>query len=327
MGSVPLKISITTGDADGIGLEVAEKALLKLGPQKKSHFLIWRSSNSFPKNLKKLEKKFDLVSFTSPLKALEFLNSDQMKPNKLVEIVSNESPAIWVEQTARWCTEKKIDSMVTGPISKTEIYRAGLQDMGHTDILKRVAKTDKVFMGFIGKYFNVLLTTAHIPIEKIPTKLGVISITTALEAADKLRQHLPATSKKKPIAVLGLNPHAGEKGLIGTEESSYFTKVFAEAQKQNIPVVGPLVPDAAFTKENWKKYSVFLAMYHDQGLIPFKMIHGQDSGVHISVGLPFVRTSVDHGTAKDIFGKNKANPASMIDAIRTCIHLTNSSIK
>jgi 4-hydroxythreonine-4-phosphate dehydrogenase len=322
-----LKIAITTGDLDGIGLEIAEKALLKMGPQKGVHFLIWRSPVSYPKNLHKLEKKFRLVSFTSPIKALRYLLSEGIKSNHLVEIISSESPALWVEQTALWCQEKKIHGIVTGPLSKTEISRVGLKDVGHTDILKRITKSKRVHMGFLGSKFNVVLATAHIPISKISSCLSVGEILAGIEAAESLRQQLPRNLQKKPLGVLGLNPHAGEEGLIGQEELLYLNKALQEAAKKKIPVIGPLVPDVAFLEENWKKYSVFLAMYHDQGLIPFKVVHGQKSGVHISLGLPFVRTSVDHGTAKAIFGKNIAIANSMSDAIQTCLRLVKSSIK
>ena len=120
--------------------------------------------------------------------------------------------------------------------------------------------------------------------------------------------------KTKKIAVLGLNPHAGEGGLIGNLEKT----LFARLPKG---VVGPLVPDAAFLKKNWPLYSIFVCLYHDQGLIPFKMQHGQDSGAHLTLGLAFVRTSVDHGTAVDIFNKNVANPNSMLEAIKLNIQL------
>jgi 4-hydroxy-L-threonine phosphate dehydrogenase PdxA len=116
--------------------------------------------------------------------------------------------------------------------------------------------------------------------------------------------------------LLGLNPHAGEKGIIGSEEGQVFSHALSSVRAAGMKVFGPLSPDAAFMKENWKQYSLYVCCYHDQGLIPFKMIHGQDDGVHVTVGLPFIRTSVDHGTAKDIFGKNRANPQSMLAAIK-----------
>lgn len=321
-----LRIGITTGDPDGVGLEVTEKALKILGPQVGVFFLVWRNPHSYPQSLSGLKKVFEIVSFTSPEVALEFYLSRKMRSSALVEIVSEDSPALWVEQTAKWCHEKILDGMVTGPLSKTEIYRAGLKDMGHTDILKRISKTSNVHMGFLGNEFNVVLTTAHIPVSDVPRVLNAKTLLAGLKSANKLRLGLSTTNSKKPIGLLGLNPHAGEEGLIGQEELKLFSKLRAEADKLKIPLSAPLVPDAAFLKANWKKYSVYLAMYHDQGLIPFKLVHGQDSGVHVSIGLPFVRTSVDHGTAKDIFGKNKAVPFSMRDAIQACIQMARSSI-
>jgi 4-hydroxythreonine-4-phosphate dehydrogenase len=326
MSSKPLKLCITTGDLDGIGMEVTAKSFRNLGPQNKVHFLVWRGAKSKPKDFRSLNQNFKTVSFRKSSLALEYFLSAEMTSSTLVEIISEDSPALWVEQTAKWCFAKHIHGMVTGPLSKTEIYRAGLKDMGHTDILKRVSGIKKVHMGFLGDQFNVVLTTAHIPILKVPSSLTEEVILDGLNAANTLRLGLSGAKRKLPIGILGLNPHAGEEGLIGDEELNLFPGVLKAAKRLDIPVAGPLVPDAAFFKPFWKKYSVYLALYHDQGLIPFKLVHGQDSGVHVSVGLPFVRTSVDHGTAKDIFGKGKANPSSMEDAIRACIRLTRSPI-
>lgn len=325
MPSPALRISITTGDIDGIGLEVAVKALRKWGPQKDARFLLWRGTKSYPKSLRALEQKFKIVSFSEPHEALTYLQSPAMKSTHLVEVVSSSSPALWVEQTANWCAAGEINGMSTGPISKTEIYKAGLHDMGHTDILKRISGVQQVHMGFIGSEFNVVLTTAHIPLQAVSAALNTESILAGLKAANDLRLRLPTSLVKKPIALLGVNPHAGEMGLIGSEESRYFGDVLQEARRLKIPVFGPLSPDTAFEKSVRNRTSVFLAMYHDQGLIPFKMAHGQDSGVHVSLGLPFIRTSVDHGTAKDIFAKNKANAGSMLDALQACVQLAKAS--
>lgn len=321
-----LRICITTGDRDGIGVEVAVKALALLGPQRNVHFLIWRSPQSWPKTLTKLKSQFALRSFVSEEEALHFLRSPEMTSSILVEIISTKPPALWVQTTAEWCFRKQVDGMATGPISKTEIYRAGLKDMGHTDILKRVSGAAKVHMGFLGNQFNVVLATAHIPLAEVSASLTEPSLQAAVDAANELRLGLTKTQQKRPIAWLGLNPHAGEEGLIGDEEQRLASRLAAWAERRGILLVGPLVPDAAFLQSEWQKYSVYVTLYHDQGLIPFKMVHGQDSGVHVSVGLPFVRTSVDHGTAKDIFARNKANPASMVDAIRACIRMAKSSI-
>ncbi|MNS66643.1 4-hydroxythreonine-4-phosphate dehydrogenase 2 [compost metagenome] len=314
-----LKIAITTGDVNGIGFEVAAKALAKLVPQKNVQFLLWRSEASEKKYLKLLDKKFERIVVDDLNEALK------IEGPYLVDICSDLSPTHWVEQTAKACLKKKLSGMATGPLSKSCIQAAGFKDLGHTDILKRISKTKTVNMGFAGNKFNVVLTTGHIPIADVPKKLGFKTIAEALVNADKLRKSLGGLQKNKPIAVLGLNPHAGEQGLIGTEELTFFKNLKAFANERNIPIEGPLVPDAAFFPQNWQRYSVYLALYHDQGLIPFKMIHGQDSGVHISLGIPFVRTSVDHGTAFDIFGKNQANPASMKEAIEWAIKLARQN--
>jgi len=139
----------------------------------------------------------------------------------------------------------------------------------------------------------------------------------ALNQALKLRKILKKPLQKLPVALVGLNPHAGESGLLGSEEISTFQPLLKKLKE----VVGPLPPDTAFLKQNWNKFSVFVCPYHDQGLIPFKMIHGTQ-GFHLTFGLTFVRTSVDHGTAFDIYGKNKADGSSMLDAIKACIAMS-----
>ena len=127
------------------------------------------------------------------------------------------------------------------------------------------------------------------------------------------------------MALVGINPHAGEDGLIGNEELDVFLEAIKIAKSKKIPIEGPLVPDAAFLKENWSKFSVYICPYHDQGLIPFKLVHGHKSGVHITMGLPFIRTSVEHGTAKKLFGKNKAYYESMLEAIKWSIDLAKQN--
>lgn len=310
-----LRIALTTGDVDGIGFEVAAKALHHLGPQKNVQFILWRTDGADPRYLKLIDKKWTRITVDSLEEALK------IEGPYLIDIASDLSPAEWVEISAKACLQKKIDGIATAPLSKTSIKEAGFKDLGHTDILKRLSKAKHVNMGFVGEKFNVVLATAHVPISKISKSLNFTVLAEALKNADGLRKKLPPAQSKKPIGVLGLNPHAGEKGLIGNEELLLFPQLLNFAKENKIPMEGPLVPDAAFFESNWKRYSVYLTLYHDQGLIPFKMIHGQDSGVHISLGIPFVRTSVDHGTAKDIFGKNIANPHSMIDSIRWAIKL------
>ena len=244
---------------------------------------------------------------------------------QIVDISSNLSPAKWVETTTRACVHKQLDGMVTAPLSKVEIHKAGYKDIGHTEMLKRISKSSHLFMAFLGTQFNVLLATAHVPISKVPKLLTAEVLESSLRAANELKKLLPKAKTHKPLALCGLNPHAGEQGIIGAEEGDIFKPVLAKLRKARFGIEGPVVPDALFMDHNRKQYSIIVTPYHDQGLIPFKMLHGQESGVHITMGLPFVRTSVDHGTAKDIFGKNKANPNSMVEAIQWAVKLCRLS--
>jgi len=308
------KIAITTGDTDGVGLEVTVKALQKLGPQAGSQFIVYRSLHSPHFRL----SGFERVQVLSLSEALSL----KPKKNQLIEIVRNDSPAVWVEEVARACLLRQLDSMVTGPLSKQEIQKAGFSDIGHTDILKRVSGSKTAFMTFMGPKFNVLLVSGHIPTEKIEKALSRELIEKALLAAQQAQSLLPKSQSKRPLAILGLNPHAGDQGLIGSFDELVLKPLLKQKAKR-LSLVGPLVPDVAFLPENWNKYSVYVAQYHDQGLIPFKMIHGFDAGVHLTLGLPIRRSSVDHGTAKDLFGKNKANPGSMIEALRWGVRLAH----
>jgi 4-hydroxythreonine-4-phosphate dehydrogenase len=314
----PIRIAITTGDVDGIGTEITAKALAKLRPKLGVSFLLWRSPRCPPRQLSMIDRHFRRITVSSWPEALKVpINSHK----EIVDICSHLPPPIWVETSAQASHFGHINGMVTAPLSKTAIAAAGLTDIGHTDILKRVSKVKELFMGFIGDHFNVLLATGHIPVELISEQLTTARLERAIKAANRLRSLLDKKFAQKPIALLGLNPHAGEVGLIGLTERKIHLPLIEKLRLEDIKIEGPLVPDAAFFKKSWSEYSVYVANYHDQGLIPFKMIHGQESGIHITLGLPFVRTSVDHGTAKDIFGKNKADPRSMTLAIEWAIRL------
>ncbi len=314
-------LAITTGDLDGIGLEVSAKALNKIGPQADVLFFFLRGRSANKKILSLVDKKFNRITFTHFDESLDFIKKYSKKSNKkfcndLIDLASDQSPPYWVESVSHACHQKVLSGLTTGPLSKELIASLGWSDRGHTEILKRVTGVNFVHQAFIGKYFNVLLATAHIPLKAVSAALNKESLNSALLAAKKLQPFLSKQQQKKPIAILGINPHAGENGLLGEEETVLLSP-FCKSHN----IVGPLSPDAAFLEKNWRNYSVFIACYHDQGLIPFKTIHGQDSGVHVSVGLPFPRTSVDHGTAKDIFGKNKANANSMIESIELAIRM------
>jgi len=302
------RVIITTGDTNGIGWEVTAKALAAIGPVRNTQFIYWKSPHAKTPNP---PRNF----LHTKVSSLEEALVEPVRANTLIEISSPASPANWVEESAKACLKNRAQALVTGPLSKTGIRASGLRDIGHTEILARVGKTSPLFMGFIGSEFSVVLTTGHVPLAQVHSTLNRSLLTKALHEAQRLKTLLPARQRRLPLAVVGLNPHAGEHGLLGKEEK------WIERVIQPFRALGPLVPDAAFLPEMQKKVSVYVCLYHDQGLIPFKMVHGHDSGVHLTLGLPFVRTSVDHGTAKDLYGRNRARFGSMRDAIETAIRL------
>lgn len=300
------RLLITTGDPDGVGTEVTAKALAELGPQCGFQFVLYRSSQTPPQHLKWLDRKFQRLTVTTR-DSWPSANSRQ-----LIDIVSDEAPARWVERAVKICLQNKAHGMVTAPLSKTGIAAAGLRDRGHTEILKRLCGLKNLYMAFWGRHFKVVLLTDHRPLMSVSKALTTDRIRGGLKMAKNLRR---LAKSRLPIGLVGLNPHAGEEGLLGHEEQKW--NVFFRSKD----VIGPLVPDAAFLPHQWKKFSVFVCPYHDQGLIPFKLVHGFDEGVHLTLGLPFVRTSVDHGTAKELFGLNKARHGSMREAIELAMTL------
>jgi 4-hydroxythreonine-4-phosphate dehydrogenase len=207
----------------------------------------------------------------------------------------------------------RISAIATGPINKIALKMAGIPFSGHTEILAHRTGTPDYAMMLAGDRLRVVLATIHIPIERVPRALsaeGIAKIVTLTDQALKTRFGL-ATPR---IAVAGLNPHAGEAGLFGDEEATLIAPAVGLTASNGIIATGPHPPDTVFFMASRGAYDAVVAMYHDQGLGPFKMIHFND-GVNTTLGLPIVRTSVDHGTAYDIAGTGKASAESMVAAI------------
>lgn len=316
------RVGITTGDANGIGFEITAKALHSLGPQQNITFFVFRDNKQEKKQKRYfnlIDKKFVRLTFKKLEDALDFyalLKKSQALDNAfLFDLALDSAPVEWVMQATKYCDKKILTSLVTAPLSKTGIQSAGYSFVGHTGVFRWFYPKKCFYMGFVGKDFNILLATDHVPLKRVQALLEKKGYLKSIFSASKDFALLFKT--RKPVALLGLNPHAGEKGILGSFEKKYLSGL---AKKSRF-LDGPLSPDAAFLKKNWEKYQFFLCLYHDQGLIPFKMQHGQDSGVHLTVGLPFLRTSVDHGTAFDLYNKDKANPASMLDALHVNLNL------
>lgn len=280
--SVTNRLALTTGDVKGVGQFIVSEALKKLGPKKNCQFLIWTD-----KNAKTLAvPKFQTLLFKTGSEALQ----SPFKENHLLQIKSRKKPGDWLEEAAIFCLKKSLSGLITGPVSKKTIKKNRHKALGQTALLKILCKKKNAFMCFRGAFFNIILFSDHIPLKKISLKKHKLK--DCLFLALKARRFLTASLQKKPLGLLALNPHAGENSLIGEEDEKVLkplVKTFSPSE-----VEGPLCPDSAFLKKNWKKYSFFIALYHDQGLIPFKMIHSH-KGFTQTLGLPFLRFGVDHG--------------------------------
>jgi 4-hydroxythreonine-4-phosphate dehydrogenase len=207
----------------------------------------------------------------------------------------------------------RIAALATGPINKHVLQLAGIHFSGHTEMLAQRTGTSTYAMMLAGRRLRVVLATIHIPLNRVSPTLttpGIESIVALTDQAMRSRFGLP----EPRIAVAGLNPHAGETGLFGDEEQTIIRPAIDRLAAEGVAVSGPHPPDTVFVAASQGRYDAVVAMYHDQGLGPFKMIHFDD-GVNTTLGLPIIRTSVDHGTAYDIAGTGQASPASMVAAI------------
>jgi 4-hydroxythreonine-4-phosphate dehydrogenase len=215
---------------------------------------------------------------------------------------------------ARMAMSGEVDALVTAPISKQGWHRAGHEYPGHSELVAEVGRARAWRMMFAGAQLKLVLVTVHIGLREVSSKL---TRGTVLETIRLLHHHLrEGGSRSRPrIGVLGFNPHAGEQGLFGDEEIRAISPAIKAARHSGIDAFGPLAPDTAFVRTNGRfHFDAVVAMYHDQGLIPLKTLEF-DRAVNVTLGLPFIRTCPDHGTAFDIAGLGRANPASMIAAI------------
>ncbi len=226
--------------------------------------------------------------------------------------------ASYIKKAVELALRKEVDAIVTAPISKEALRMAGLPWPGHTEMLAEITGTTDYAMMLVGGPLRVILVTIHTPLRHVPDMITKDKVLSTIRLAMTASRQMDLTNPR--IAVAGLNPHAGEAGLFGEEEKSGILPAVEEARKEGIPVSGPYPPDTVFHKAYKGEFDIVVCMYHDQGLIPLKMI-AFDTGVNVTVGLPIVRTSPDHGTAYDISWQGKADPSSMIEAIKLAAKL------
>jgi 4-hydroxythreonine-4-phosphate dehydrogenase len=231
---------------------------------------------------------------------------------------SGRAAASCIQKAVQLALNKQVDGIVTAPISKEALKMAGLKWPGHTEMLAALTGTKDYAMMLIGGPLRVILVTIHTALRNVPDLITRQKIVRTIRLAKRACEMLGI--KRPRIAVAGLNPHAGETGIFGDEEIRKIIPAVREAVKGGIPVSGPHPPDTIFHRAYSGDVDIIVCMYHDQGLIPLKMI-AFEKGVNVTVGLPFIRTSPDHGTAYDIAWRGIADPSSMIEAIKLAAKL------
>jgi 4-phospho-D-threonate 3-dehydrogenase / 4-phospho-D-erythronate 3-dehydrogenase len=323
--TAPPGVAISMGDPAGIGAEVILKAARALRARRGAPRLLvvgdlgamraaaerlgdvpppiaWRKDEPLPE----LERGLAVVSRSK-------LSARARRPGKPT-VEGGAASFDYVVDAARMAMRDEVDAIVTAPISKEWWNRAGHHYPGHSELLASLAKARRWRMMFAGDLLRVALVTVHMGLAKVPAALTETSIADTIRLlAEHLRRIHGMTRPR--IGVLGLNPHAGEHGLFGTEEKRLIEPAIRRARRDKIAAFGPLAPDTAFIRQGGEfKFDAAVAMYHDQGLIALKTLEF-DRAVNVTLGLPFIRTSPDHGTAFEIAGQGAADHSSLLAAI------------
>ena len=319
------RLGISLGDVTGVGPEVTLKALAVEAQSDDHRYLLIGDAN----NLDRLNQQLGLQLPFTPFQGAGAANGSRIFVHNpfsepLTPDLKPGSPAAanaamaFLKDGAERCLRGELDGLVTAPVNKESIIRAGYAFVGQTEYLSELADAKRTAMMLLGqddrgRWLRVVLATTHVPLRLVAEQLTRAKVELAIELAAKACADLGLPRAR--VAVCGLNPHAGEGGKIGTEEISVITPAVEAMRERKLDVTGPLAADALFYYVFKGDYEIVVAMYHDQGLAPLKMI-GFESGINWTLGLPFIRTSPDHGTAYDIAGKGIANPSSMRAAIR-----------
>jgi 4-hydroxythreonine-4-phosphate dehydrogenase len=322
-----IRVGISHGDYNGIGYEVIMKAFMEHGMLELCTPVVYglqKAASFYRKQLHINEWSFFGVSQVEKAAKhhCNLLSIDDadltVEPGKstahagLMAVKS-------LERATSDLIEGKIDVLVTAPINKHNVQSENFSFPGHTEYLAARAGVKDFLMLLVSGNLRVGTVTGHIPVSRVAESLSTPLIHSKLKSLSKtLLQDFGI--RKPKIAVLGLNPHAGDGGIIGKEEKEIIEPAIRQAMQEGIMALGPYPADGFFGGESWKKFDAVLAMYHDQGLIPFKSI-AFHHGVNFTAGLPFIRTSPDHGTGFDIAGKNLADPSSLREAIYQAIDI------
>lgn len=332
--SEKIKVGISIGDVNGIGLEIIIKTLADPRIYDYCTPIVYGHTKlaSFYRRTTHVEDlNFQVISHPSDASG----KKEQKKPSMIncweedikiepgvVNALVGKYSFISLERATNDLVNGDIDALVTAPINKDNIQSDLFNFPGHTEYLQERAGAGESLMFLVSDTLRVGVVTGHIPISKVAESITAEKIVAKLKLMNNSLKN-DFWIRKPKIAVLGLNPHASDNGLIGSEEQQVIIPAIEEARNNDILAFGPYSADGFFANGTYLQFDAVLAMYHDQGLIPFKQI-AFESGVNFTAGLNFVRTSPDHGTAYDIAGKNKASEVSFREAIFSAIHIVKN---
>lgn len=316
-------VAVTMGDPSGVGPEVVLKALVHPAIRKVCHPLILgdqgvlertlQGQRTFPKLVPwKPGEAIPKAANVLAVYSLSALSRKQSQPGR-PSVACGEAAYGYIRTAAELIVSRLADAMATAPISKRVLQLAGYHYPGHTELLAELTHTREVRMMLLGKRLKVVLATVHLPLMQVSRELTRKRVRVTLELAHQALQKYFGIHRPR-LAVAALNPHAGEEEIFGHEEKRVILPAVQAARRLGIQAQGPFPPDSLFYQAVRGDYDAVICMYHDQGLIPLKLIHFF-GGVGLTLGLPFIRTSVDHGTAYDIAGQDKADGSSMREAI------------
>ncbi len=322
-----LKIGITIGDINGIGPEIILKTFLNPDIYELCTPIVYGSGRvlSYYKNLiEGLEFNFNTIKSVEQAQEgyLSVINcwNEESRVELGVRNPQNGKFAIAaLEAATQDVLNGKIDAVVTAPIDKMVMKESGFQFPGHTEYFQSKFPNEKSMMLMLDNRLKITMVTGHLALKDVSKNLSTENIYKKIKQLESVLISDFGVRKPK-IAVLALNPHAGDQGMFGDEEAKHIQPACEKAQKEGILAFGPFSPDGFFASLSFKNFDTVLAMYHDQALIPFKLLSGLD-GVNYTAGLPIVRTSPDHGTAFDIAGKNIASESSIRNAIYAAIDI------
>ncbi len=323
-----LVVGITQGDSNGIGYEVIIKSLCDerildsftpviYGSSKLMGFYRKTVHNIGPMDINVIasgaEAKQKKINLVNCLPDNIYAEPGQSTPDSAKAAIKS------LEMAVKDLKDGQIDVLVTAPINKRAMSTEGFSNTGHTEYLQKEFNVDDVTMIMVSPQLKVGVVTGHIPLRDVSKTLSKDSILRKLRIMKASLERDFGINDPK-IAVLGLNPHCGDGGLLGDEEQNIILPAVQQAQEEGIQAFGPYSPDGYFGLGNYSRFDATLAMYHDQGLAPFKAIAFAD-GVNFTAGLPIVRTSPDHGTAYEMAGRDEADPRSMMSSIYTAIDI------